>query len=241
MTEGGGNVNGLTEELERVILSQGGSKCGFGDLHDIPERPHPDLPFSVTLVLAQPPEIIAGIGRGPTQAYHDEYRRSNEELASIGKAAALFLKGLGFRAELLEPTTKKFDTKTLSVPLPHKTAAIRAGIGWIGKSNLLVTKEFGSAFRMCTILTDAELPAGEPVTESSCGSCTCCVDACPVGAPTGREWRCGSSREDLVDIFACYRRAQEFARDRGWDHSICGICIEACPWTQKYIRSRSEN
>ncbi len=234
-------MNSVNEELERVILSLGGSKCGFGDLRDIPERPCAALPFSVTVVLALSPGIIAGIGGGPTRAYHDEYERANEKLTSIGKAVVSFLEGHGFRAELLEPSTGKFDLETLSVPFPHKTAAIRAGIGWIGKNDLLVTKEFGSAFRMCTILTDAPLSAGEPVTESSCGSCTCCVDACPVGAPTGREWRRGSAREDLVDIFACYRRAKEFARDSGWSHSICGICIEACPWTRKYIRSRSES
>lgn len=234
------DVNGITEELERIILSLGGSKCGFSDLRDIPERPYPELPFAVTVVLALSPEIISGINGGPTRAYHDEYEMANEKLAAIGKGLVSFIQERGFRAELLVPTASKYDLKTLSVPLPHKTAAIRAGIGWIGKNDLLVTKEFGSAFRMCTILTDAELPPGEPVTESSCGSCTCCVDACPVGAPTGREWRRGSSREDLIDIFACYRCAKEFARDRGWSHSICGICIEACPWTRKYIRSRSE-
>lgn len=234
-------MNGITEELERVVKDFGGSKCGFGDLHDIPERPHPELSFSVTAILALSPDIIAEIGGGPTRAYHEEYERANEKLTAIGKAVVSFLKDRGFGAELLEPSTGKFDIETLSVPFPHKTAAIRAGIGWIGKSDLLVTKEFGSAFRMCTILTDAELSAGEPVAESSCGGCTCCVDACPVGAPTGREWRRGSSREDLVDIFACYRRTREFARDSGWNHSICGICIEACPWTKKYIRSRSEN
>ncbi|MDO9508373.1 MAG: epoxyqueuosine reductase [Thermovirgaceae bacterium] len=234
-------MNGLTAELERVILSFGGSKCGISDVRDIPERPSPELPFAVTVALALTPEIIAGIGKGPTREYHDEYERANRKLAEIGKAALSFLEERGFRAELLGPTTESFDRETLSVPFPHKTAAIRAGIGWIGKSDLLVTKEFGSAFRMCTILTDAPVSAGEPVTESSCGSCTCCVDACPVGAPTGREWRRGSSREDLVDIFACYRRAKEFARDSGWNHSICGICIEACPWTKKYIKSRSES
>jgi epoxyqueuosine reductase QueG len=232
-------LNGINAELERVILNLGGSKCGISDLRDIPGRPFPGLPFAVTVMLGLTPEIIAGIGKGPTREYRDEYERANTKLAGIGKAAGSFLEGLGFRAELLGPTTESFDRETLSVPLPHKTAAIRAGVGWIGKCDLLVTREFGSAFRMCTILTDAPLSPGEPVRMSSCGSCTGCVDACPAGAITGIEWRQGASRDELVDIFACYRRAREFARDSGWDHSICGICIEACPWTKKYIRSRS--
>jgi len=232
-------LKSITDELERLILNLGGSKCGISDLRDIHGRPFPGLPFAVTVILGLSPEIVAGIGKGPTRDYHDEYERANAKLAGIGKAVLPFIQERGFRAELLGPTTENFDRETLSVPLPHKTAAVRAGIGWIGKSDLLVTREFGSAFRMCTILTDAPLSPGEPVTESSCGSCTGCVDACPAGAITGTDWRHGTSREELVDIFACYRRTRELATESGWDHSICGVCIEACPWTRKYIRSRS--
>jgi len=234
-------LNGITAELERVILGLGGSKCGISDLRDIPERSFPGLPFAVTVILGLSPEVIAGIGKGPTREYHDEYERANKKLAGIGKGACSFLEEQGFSAELLGPTTESFDRETLSVPLPHKTAAIRAGIGWIGKSDLLVTREFGSAFRMCTILTDAPLSPGEPVRVSSCGSCTSCVDACPAGAITGTDWRQGTSREELVNIFACYRKTRKFAGDNGWSHSICGICIEACPWTKKYITPRSES
>ena len=47
-------------------------------------------------------------------------------------------------------------------PLPHKTVATRTGLGWIGKNCLLVTKEYGSAVRLSSLLTDAPLPAGTP-------------------------------------------------------------------------------
>lgn len=45
-------------------------------------------------------------------------------------------------------------------PLPHKAVACRAGLGWIGKNNLLTTPDFGGAVRLCTVVTDAPLAYG---------------------------------------------------------------------------------
>ncbi len=72
--------------------------------------------------------------------------------------------------------------------LPHKTVATRAGLGWIGKCALLVTRQFGSAVRLTSFLTDAELECAVPVTQSACRGCTLCVDTCPAGAVSGRQW-----------------------------------------------------
>ncbi|HOP52332.1 MAG: 4Fe-4S double cluster binding domain-containing protein [Thermovirgaceae bacterium] len=229
----------LTLQLGEKIMGEGGSGYGVSDLTDIKDFPFPGLSYGVTIMLALSPEIVSGIGDGPTRTYHDEYERVNGELARTGSETVRFLEGAGFRAVLLGPTSEQFDESTLSVPFPHKTAAIRAGVGWIGKSDLLVSEEFGSAFRMCTVLTDAPLTPGTPSTESLCGPCRACVEACPAKAPTGREWSAGTHRDELVDIFACYRQTRDFTKEMGWSHSICGICIQACPWTQKYISSRS--
>jgi epoxyqueuosine reductase len=51
-----------------------------------------------------------------------------------------------------------YNEATKTTPLPHKKIAVLAGEGWIGKSNLLVTQEYGSALCMCTVLTNAPLP-----------------------------------------------------------------------------------
>jgi len=228
----------LTLELRRMIGEAGGSGCGFSDLSDLPNPPYPGLTRGVTILLALSPEIIAAIGEGPTRAYHDEYERANEELARIGFEVVGFLEGSGYRAALIDPTTQQYDEQTLCAPFPHKTAALRAGVGWIGKCDLLVTEEFGSAFRMCTVFTDAPLAPGIPTRESRCGTCSDCVEACPAEAPTGRDWRAGIYRDEMVDIFACNRHARRLSAENGWTHIICGICIQACPWTRRYISSR---
>jgi epoxyqueuosine reductase QueG len=68
-------------------------------------------------------------------------------------------------------TTYDIDSQTLSTGLPHKTTATLAGLGWIGKCALLVTERYGSAIRLTAVLTEAELPCGEPVSRSRCGAC----------------------------------------------------------------------
>ncbi len=233
-------MNGrLAEVLKERIIGLGGSGCGFSDLRGMPVLPDPGLRFGVTIILALDPVVIRGIKKGPNREYHDEYERANRELTRIGEGAADFIEGQGFRALLLRPTSESFDKKTLSVPFPHKTAAISSGMGWIGKCDLLVNEEFGSAFRMCTILTDALLADGNRIQSSKCGQCRSCIDACPAGAPTGRDWKPGTHRDELVDIFACYRFARSISDKMGSKHTICGICIESCPWTRKYINSRT--
>ena len=63
---------------------------------------------------------------------------------------------------------------------------------------------------------------------------TACVDACPAGAPSGREWRPELKREDFFDAMACYDEAKRQGAKA--DASIiCGICIAACPHTRHYL------
>jgi epoxyqueuosine reductase len=108
---------------------------------------------------------------------------------------------------------------------PHKTAATRAGLGWIGKTALLVTARFGPRVRFATVFTDLGLPAGEPVDTGRCGACRRCVDACPAGAGRDVAWCAGMTRDELYDEKACERQLEEFG-DVG---EVCGICIVVCP------------
>ena len=103
---------------------------------------------------------------------------------------------------------------TLKNQLPQKTVATRAGLGWIGKCALLITREFGSAVRLGGVLTDAEFSTGVPKDISECGDCTDCVDICPAGAITGEEWYAGIERDVLVDVFTCRKTAHELLMQR---------------------------
>jgi GNAT superfamily N-acetyltransferase len=126
------------------------------------------------------------------------------------------------------------------VKLQHKTVGTRAGLGWIGRSGLLVTKEYGSAVRLASVLTDAGLETGIPTAASHCGDCRQCVAHCPARAITGRDWEPGLAREQIYSAAACFEMAREFAGRTGIQATICGICINVCPWTQQYLTRESK-
>ena len=62
--------------------------------------------------------------------------------------------------------------------------AERAGLGFVGRNGLLITKEFGSFVYLGEILTNIEFEPDEPII-ASCGDCMKCIEACPSGALHG--------------------------------------------------------
>ena len=217
-----------------MLLANGACLVGFADVRNVPAMAG-GLPRAVSIAAALDPVVIRGISDGPTREYFAEYKRVNDLLAGLCERAAEILTKLGKQARAVEPTTAHFDERTLSMPVQHKTIATRAGLGWIGKSALLITKQYGPAVRLSSVLTNAEFTTGDPVDASGCGDCHCCVDRCPAGAIVGSHWTAGMPRESLCDVFACCDTARSLAGRQGIDATICGICINACPWTQKYF------
>ncbi len=229
------NSTDLLRELQESLLAGGATLVGCADLRPLPATVRHDLPVGIAIGVALAPSIVAELCGGPTKAYAAEYRRANTLLDRLGRRCAGFLQQQGSLAVARPPTVEKLDEETLATELPHKTIVTRAGLGWIGKCALLVTKQYGSAVRYTSILTDAPLPVATPVDEPLCGDCQACVEACPAAAPSGRDWRPGGARADFFDAFACCASARRAGSALGINHVICGICIAACPYTQRYI------
>jgi epoxyqueuosine reductase QueG len=115
--------------------------------------------------------------------------------------------------------------------------ATRAGLGWIGKDALLITSEYGSAIRISSVITDMPLITDRPINESKCGNCTNCASGCPAAAIKGIPWNVNSTRDELIDPFKCRKKARELTKKNvGIEISICGKCIEVCPYTKRYIK-----
>ncbi len=55
------------------------------------------------------------------------------------------------------------------------------------------------------------------------------------GAVTGRPWRRGVRREELLDPRACQDGMRAISAGRLGDFEICGMCIAACPWTLAHL------
>jgi epoxyqueuosine reductase len=122
-------------------------------------------------------------------------------------------------------------------PILERDYAAEAGIGWHGKSTMLIDPKLGTWFFLAEILTTLELPPDEPQSPR-CGSCTRCITACPTNAITGEHRldarRCisyltielkGSIPPDLRPLIG----------DRIYG---CDDCLDACPWNRFALVSR---
>jgi len=222
-------------KIKKILFEKGASLVGFADLRDLPEKVRFNLDYGISIGIRLNPKIIENIQEGPNKQYQEEYLRVNQLLDQLAFITEEFLKNTGYQAIALTATVKGINNYNLSTLLPHKTVATKAGLGWIGKCALLITKSFGSAVRLTTVLTSIELPPSEPVKTSFCGNCRTCVEACPASAVVGENWHVGMPRNKIYNPFFCKDFIQEMVREKGIKELICGKCIVSCPWTKKYI------
>jgi len=223
--------------IQSHVTSSNRYIIGFSYLKGLLPKIYEDLDYGITIGIELDDLIIGNIIEGPTVEYLEHYSKVNTTLNKIALDVKKMLKEFRNKAEIIKATIELGEErkhpnyiKTLSVDFPHKTAATRSGLGWIGKSALFVSKEFGPRIRLVTILTNQKLNTERPVDNSFCGRCDICVKKCPAQASNGKSWSVDMRREDFFNAFKCWNTAKEIAKLRiGMDDSICGICIAVCP------------
>ena len=221
---GGADLFGIADltGVADVLLAQGGpSVAGY------------PRAVSIGIGLADPlVDRLAGPHHRSDDAvyrYHT-YTVVNGALDRCALLVAGCLARAGYRA-LPVPASLRTDDARIAGPVSHKLAAHLAGLGWIGRSCLLVTPNRGPRVRWITVLTDAPLSPTGSASEPRCGDCRACVDACPIGAFTGRPFAPGEPREARFDAAACDRHHR--ALEDAGEPAACGLCVAVCPWGRK--------
>ncbi len=121
----------------------------------------------------------------------------------------------------LETEGYKSISKFKFARLPHKTVALRAGLGFIGKNNLLINDKYGCALVLGKVLTTTPFVTIKSVSpkKPKCGDCKVCVDMCPTKALHGKTWSITTTRDEIMVRKLC---------------CCCLKCMVWCPYTEKY-------
>jgi epoxyqueuosine reductase len=160
----------------------------------------------------------AATGRIARYAWGDDYHGLIEKkLDSVDK----FLREFGGQQKYYVDTG----------PILERDHAAQAGIGWHGKSTMLIDERLGTWFFLAEVLTTLELPPDESVPDR-CGTCERCITACPTGAITAPH---------RVDARLCISyltielkssipvELRPLIGDRIFG---CDDCLDACPWNR---------
>jgi epoxyqueuosine reductase QueG len=236
-------------ELENIITSvvnaEGTDIIGVADLspvHDAVEaQGGPDVarfPRAIALGKILIHSIVESLSDPPEAQSAELYRYYCYDLVNdrLDKAAlriSTIIQSAGFRALPVPAAPKAVNNEKLCGIFSSKMAAHLAGLGWIGKSCLLITPKAGPRVRWASVLTDAPLtPSGTPMTDH-CGNCTICVDACPAKAFTGQPFAMTDGRDVRFDAFACNRYQRSMKDKLGM--RVCGLCVKVCPHGRKTV------
>lgn len=122
-------------------------------------------------------------------------------------------------------------------PILERDYAAEAGIGWHGKSTMLLDQKLGTWFFLGEILTTLELPADAPQV-ARCGSCTRCMTACPTGAITADHRLDARRCISYLTIELKGSIPLEFRPLIGDRIYGCDTCLDVCPWNRFAAISR---
>ena len=231
----GGKAN-LRGELESLARDMGATYVGVADLAPARQRiSEQGGDFLTQFPRAVSHGFVLADGTVNTLVHHKNiaamsnywyyvYQVVNPRIDSISLMLAQSLGEAGFQAFVV-PSSQTVDKSRLAGVFSHKLAASLAGLGWIGKSALLITPEHGPRVRWGTVLTDAPLETGTPMDEI-CRDCDACVKVCPAHAFTGQAFDKPRPRSEIFAAEAC----DSYLGKREALHRACGMCVYVCPF-----------
>ena len=221
----------LWEKIESFCKDNNLKYYGVSDLSTVTDYINDNCP---SYICAYPKAISIGIKipdmllenlKDPSAKinYFNTLLTVNQELSNISIKISQIIEDENYEASpvLASVTT---SNETLGSLFSHKLAAHLAGLGWIGKSCLLINPEVGPRIRWVTILTDAPLDATGEAMDNHCGNCTKCIDICPVHAFTEVDTDDLSNRDIRFDAHKCYDYLN--SDDKA---PTCGLCVKICP------------
>lgn len=221
-------MSNINIEIEQQLRNEHVDIIQFVDITMLGIKQNRGFPFAILIGIAISPHFLQTVCNTPNYIHtlEDEYAQTESRIGLIADKLANNLISSGYKAlsqsdnGLMAENAFDFETKTSA--LPHKTIAILSGIGYIGKSNLFITEEFGAAQCLGSVLTNAPLTvAKNNILQPKCNRCTICHHICPQKALHDVCWNTNTSRDEIVDVYNCI---------------TCLKCLAHCPKSQTYMK-----
>jgi len=210
--------------LKKFCFDEGIDLFGVGDITKVRDefkispKVSQKLDKAICLGVMLSGAVLSEIDIVPTKLYFHHYKIVNSFLDHIALRLCNIIQKKGFLA-LAIPATQIIDWEKNIGHLSHRRLGVLAGLGWIGRNNLLVNETFGSQFRLTSILTNMPLKV-DKLSKKDCGNCRLCVKICPSGA----------IYEDVegFDHGKCFEKLKSFQAQRQVEQFVCGICVNVC-------------
>ncbi|HSK19977.1 MAG TPA: tRNA epoxyqueuosine(34) reductase QueG [Longimicrobiales bacterium] len=208
-----------------------------------PDVAHPELRSAIVLGVSYADDPDADPVPDAARGVIARYARGRDYHKVIKSRLLTLLRRLEEQAGTALPLARaSVDT----APVLERELAQRAGLGWFGRSTMLINPKRGSYFFLATLLVELEFDEYDtPFERDHCGTCNACVAACPTGALLGRD----ESGAPVMDATRCIsyltiENRGEIPRELrpliGNRIFGCDICQEVCPYTRKFSRPSSE-
>ncbi len=213
----------LTSRIKKIAQNLGAKNVGVAEADrfgEAPEgyRPNDILEDAKSVVVLAIPLLKGAVKSAPSREYFLNYFVVNQELNRIAVQLGRFLENEGYEAVAI-PASHPFNVDENRGDLSHRHAAVLAGIGCLGRNNLLITNNYGPRVRLVSIVTNAHLIGDEPLNENFCKGCEACIKFCPVNAlETG-----------YTNKKKCVSHLKKIGKELNINELICGVCVKVCP------------
>lgn len=224
-------------ELEESLKEQQKKQHQSGFEHPVveeriyPEKTFPEAQSIISIALAYPTKIQGSVPQDEKRGmfaraswgkdYHDILRQRLNQLIQFIQVQA---------TDTMVHEKWRFKPQVDTGELVDVAVAQRAGLGFIGRNGLLITKEFGSFVYLGEIVTNIRFEPDIPV-EFGCGDCQRCISACPTQALLGdgrmNAKRCLSYQTQTKEMMPLEYRKKIRNVIYG-----CDICQLVCPYNK---------
>lgn len=234
-----GQTKNLISELENLAKHLGVDLLTYGYIGNKPLFYRPEnesflrnrnMLWSISLAVHYAESVVDLLALHEDEGmlfYFKQHNQSRSEmLEKASQEIATFLSDHGCRAFVIPGRGKGYSKGTPGI-ISHIALANLSGMGTMGDCGLLITPEYGPRIRLCSILTDLELPVRDTCLPDQCIHCGLCQKACPAGAIYGGHFDPKHPEKPYIDSVKCSSYRSQ--REKTINNRFCNLCMMVCP------------